>query len=145
MGESIMEFAAGCLVHLHRCWCRDRVVGNDCVPCRNRYLRLSRIDEDGRDIERLADADIAAVAADDLPAGHAALVVQQLEPGSRSLDAISLLEQFEPRRPDAVKSQLCDSPLRAAGIRQRAHRMDRLHLGDETRMENDLADAPAYR
>ena len=34
--------------------------------------------------------------ADELP-GHEALFVQQLKPGPRSLDAISLLEQFEPR------------------------------------------------
>src|SRR6266571_8962182 len=30
-------------------------------------------------------------------------------------------------------------------LREIPHRMDRLHLGNEARMEDDLANAPAYR
>ena len=70
--------------------------------------------------------------------------MQQMKPGSRSLDAIPLLEQFEPRRPDTVKSHRANLPL-VTGIGYCPHRMDRLHFGDEARMEDDLRDAPAYR
>ena len=79
--------------------CNARVVG------RKRNLRLSRINEDGADLERLAYADVPGVTVDELLAGDEAFVVQQLKPGARSLDTISLLEQFEPWRPNAVKSQ----------------------------------------
>jgi hypothetical protein len=86
-----------------------------------------------------------SVTADELPAGHEALVVQQLKPGSCSLDAIPLLEQFEPRRPNTVKAQPREPGLRVTRIPKRPHRMNRLRFGDEARLEDDLADAPTYR
>ena len=68
------------------------VVSNARVVGRNRDLRLSRINEDGTDLERLAYADVPAVTVDELLAGDLPFAVQQLKPRARSLDAISLLE-----------------------------------------------------
>src|SRR5208282_1380854 len=104
-------------------------------------LRLVGIDERTSHVERFANADGDAMSGDELPARREALGVQELQPRPCPLDAVALLEQFRPRRSDAVKTQLCQSG-RLPRLRGDPHRVDRLHLGDEARMEHDFADPP---
>ena len=64
-----------------------------------------------------------------------------LEPRTRSLERGTQRQQRRRRRPDPMESCVDDADIATTACRQSAHRANRMNLGDEARVENDLADA----
>src|SRR5437899_1267898 len=69
-----------------------------------RNSRLVGVYEHLRDVERLANADVRAVARHEPFSGGEALVMQLLQPRPRGVDAVSLAEQLDARRSDPMQT-----------------------------------------
>jgi hypothetical protein len=87
------------------------------------------------DVERLANADLAAIASAETPRRCTAFGEELLEPWTRSFQRGSHRQQRRRRRPDAMKARVDHAGLAIGTGRERAHRANPLNLGDEARIE----------